>query len=194
MNGRALALLAVLLGACSAPDRIILLPDDQGRVGMLNVGNAGGDTLLDSAYASASARGKHKAEAGHLDSETVKQKFGTLLAALPRAPEVFNLYFDIDSDDLTPESRAMAPTILAEITKFPAAEVVVIGHTDTLGADDYNDQLSLDRADAVKHQLVALGFDGAHIKVEGRGKRDPEVPTADGVSQPRNRRAEVLLR
>ena len=196
MSDRALLLLALalLLAACASTDRIVLLPDDQGKVGKLNVGNAGGDTLLDSAYATASASGSRKAEAGHTDADAVHQEFGTVLAALPPAPVSSTLYFIIDSDDLTAESRALAPTILNQIARFPAAEVVVIGHTDTQGSDDYNDKLSLDRARSVKRQLIGLGFDAAHIAVEGRGKRELLVPTADGVAEPRNRRAEILVR
>jgi len=196
VSDRALLLLALalLLAACASTDRIVLLPDDQGKVGKLNVGNAGGDTLLDSAYATASASGSRKAEAGHTDADAVHQEFGTVLAALPPAPVSYTLYFIIDSDDLTAESRALAPTILNQIARFPAAEVVVIGHTDTQGSDDYNDKLSLDRARSVKRQLIGLGFDAAHIAVEGRGKRELLVPTADGVAEPRNRRAEILVR
>lgn len=192
---RWLPLLALLLTACAAaPDRVVLLPDDQGKVGKLNVANAGGETLLDSAYATASASGSNKAEAGRTDAEHVTQEFGTVLAALPPAPVSYTLYFVRDTDELTPDSRALAPSILNQIARFPAAEVVVIGHTDTQGSDEYNDKLSLDRARAVRQQLVVLGFDGTHISVAGRGKRELAVPTVDGVAEPRNRRAEILVR
>jgi len=185
---------ALLLAACATPDHIVLLPDDQGKVGKLNVGNEGGETLLDSAYATADARRQSKPERGSTSAEQVKQDFGAVLDALPPAPVSYLLYFNSDSDDLTPQSRALAPTILAEISRRPAAEVVVIGHTDTQGSDDYNDKLSLERARAVKQQLVALGFDAAHISVQGRGKRELQVPTGDNVAAARNRRAEILVR
>jgi outer membrane protein OmpA-like peptidoglycan-associated protein len=186
--------LALLLAACAGPDRIVLLPDSDGKVGKLNVSNAGGETLLDSAYATANAKGDRKAEAGRTDAGTVNQQFGVVLAALPPAPVSYTLYFTSDTDELTADSRAMAPAILAEIAKFPAAEVVVIGHTDTQGSDDYNDKLSLERARAVKQQLIALGFDAARISVAGRGKRELLIVTKDEVAEPRNRRAEILVR
>ncbi|MFI4979513.1 MAG: OmpA family protein [Nevskiales bacterium] len=195
MNARILLpALALLLAACAGPDRIVLLPDNEGKVGKLSVSNAGGETLLDSAYATANAKGDRKAEAGRTDAETVNQQFGVVLAALPPAPVSYTLYFTSDTDELTADSRALAPAILAEIAKFPAAEVVVIGHTDTQGSDDYNDKLSLDRAKAVKRQLIALGFDTARISVAGRGKRELMIVTKDDVAEPRNRRAEVLVR
>jgi outer membrane protein OmpA-like peptidoglycan-associated protein len=173
---------------------VVLLPDDQGRVGKLNVGNQGGETLLDSAYATADASGGGKAERGSTTPAQVRQEFGTVLDALPPAPVSYMLFFNSDSDDLTTQSLALAPVILAEISKRPAAEVVVIGHTDTQGTDDYNDKLSLERARAVEQKLVALGFDAAHISVEGRGKRELMVRTGDNVADAHNRRAEILVR
>jgi outer membrane protein OmpA-like peptidoglycan-associated protein len=184
----------LLLAACATPDHIVLLPDDQGKVGKLNVGNEGGDTLLDAAYATADASGKARPERGNTTQEQVRQEFGSVLDALPPTPVSYLLYFTSDTDQLTPQSRAMAPTILAEIARRPAAEVVVIGHTDTQGSDDYNDKLSLDRARAVKQQLAGLGFDPTRIKVAGRGKRELLVQTADDVAEARNRRAEILVR
>jgi len=185
---------ALLLAACATPDHIVLLPDEQGRVGKLNVGNAGGETLLDSAYATADAHGQARPEPGSTSAAQVRQDFGATLDALPPAPVSYLLYFSSDPDELPPQSRALAPAILAEIARRPAAEVVVIGHTDTRGSDDYNDRLSLDRARAVKRQLVALGFDPARIGVAGRGKRELLVQTVADVSEPRNRRAEILVR
>ncbi|HZR34691.1 MAG TPA: OmpA family protein [Nevskia sp.] len=185
---------ALLLAACAAPDHVVLLPDDQGKVGKLNVGNEGGETLLDSAYATADTKRRSRPERGSTSAEQVRQEFGAVLDALPQPPVSYLLYFNSDSDDLTPQSRALAPAILAEISRRPAAEVVVIGHTDTQGSDEYNDKLSLERARAVKQQLVALGFDAAHISVEGRGKRELLVHTADNVPDAHNRRAEILVR
>jgi outer membrane protein OmpA-like peptidoglycan-associated protein len=190
----AAAVLILLLAACATPDRVVLLPDDTGRVGKLNVGAKGGDTLLDSAYDTAAVSGDDVAERSTSDPQRIRQDFGTVLDALPPAPVTYNVYFISDSDDLTAESRAMAPDILAEIARRPAAEVVVIGHTDSVGEDEYNDKLSLQRAEAVRKQLVALGFDPARIAVAGRGKREPLVEAPDGVSEPRNRRAEILVR
>jgi hypothetical protein len=187
--------LAATLAGCATTDRVVLLPDDNtGKVGKINVvGNDGGEVLIDGAYEEARAGGG-KVRSQDLDSDTVRQEFGQELAALPARPVFFTLYCLHDSDQLTPESQAMLPSVLAETGKRPAPEVVVIGHTDNTGSDEHNDKLSLARAEAVRDQLVSVGFDQAHIVVAGRGSRAPLVPEQPGVPEPRNRRVEIEVR
>jgi outer membrane protein OmpA-like peptidoglycan-associated protein len=71
---------------------------------------------------------------------------------------------------------------------------VVIGQTDRLAADDYNDRLSLQRAERVRDELVKLGISSRRIRTAGRGEREPLIPTADGVAEPQNRRVEINVR
>jgi OOP family OmpA-OmpF porin len=94
----------------------------------------------------------------------------------------------------TPESRALLPRILAEVTALPASEVVVIGHADRVGGLEANDQLSLQRAGVVRDLLVGVGVARETITVIGRGKREPAIVTADNIPEPRNRRVELKLR
>jgi outer membrane protein OmpA-like peptidoglycan-associated protein len=190
-----LALLFAGLAGCATTDRVILLPDDvTGKVGKINViGKGGGEVLLDSAYGQASA-GAGEVRGETLDADTVRQRYAHELAGLPPRPAIFLLYFLNDSDELTAESQALLPAILKEVAQRPAPEVVVIGHTDRVGAVEYNDKLSLQRAGTVRDKLVAAGLDRAHIEVAGRGEREPLVPTEDEVAEPRNRRVEISVR
>jgi len=80
------------------------------------------------------------------------------------------------------------------VSKYDAGEVVVTGHTDRVGNDTENDRLSLERAGVMRARLVAAGVPAERITMAGRGEREPLVPTADEVSEPRNRRVEVKLR
>jgi outer membrane protein OmpA-like peptidoglycan-associated protein len=81
-----------------------------------------------------------------------------------------------------------------EIARRPAPEIVVIGHTDRVGAVPYNDALSLRRAERVRDELVKVGITADRISVAGRGEREPLVPTPDEVAEPRNRRVEINVR
>jgi outer membrane protein OmpA-like peptidoglycan-associated protein len=77
---------------------------------------------------------------------------------------------------------------------LPAPEIVIIGHTDRLGSVARNDELSILRARKVRDAFLAIGVPLEMIKTEGRGEREPAVPTADDVPEPRNRRAEIKIR
>jgi outer membrane protein OmpA-like peptidoglycan-associated protein len=70
----------------------------------------------------------------------------------------------------------------------------VIGHTDSVGSEEANDLLSLQRAQSVLQVLIETGISALSIDATGRGEREPLVITADGVDEPRNRRVEISVR
>ena len=83
---------------------------------------------------------------------------------------------------------------MAELKRRAVPDIVVIGHTDTIGALEWNDKLSLARAERVREALIAQGLPATRITAAGRGEREPLVTTADNVAEPRNRRVEVNVR
>lgn len=176
-------------------DEVILLPGKDGKVGSVVVGNSGGEVVLDKAYASAKTAGDHTIAAGASSAEEVGKIFGDTLAAQPPRPASYTVHFETGSDQLTGESRRAIEGILADIAGRPSPEVVVIGHTDTVGrAGIRNDELSRQRAGVVRAMLARQGIPAASISVEGRGSRELLVPTADNVDEPRNRRVEITVR
>ena len=76
--------------------------------------------------------------------------------------------------------------VLAEIKKRQVIDIVVIGHTDTVGGMDTNDKLSQKRAAAVREILIAAGVPAQKIETAGRGERELLVMSADEVAEPRN--------
>jgi len=116
----------------------------------------------------------------------------------PPAPHVeaqrqFQVFFDFDKSDIT---DAAAKVILAAAQSAKEGNIVqitVTGHTDTVGSAKYNQALSERRASAVKSALVSDGLAGGEITTVGVGKTGLLVPTADGVREPQNRRAEIVL-
>ena len=71
---------------------------------------------------------------------------------------------------------------------------VVIGHTDTVGSRESNDELSRQRAASVRAMLIEAGFPADKMEIAGRGERELLVPTANEVDEPRNRRVEINIR
>jgi outer membrane protein OmpA-like peptidoglycan-associated protein len=175
-------------------DLYVVLPDATGKTGQVTVTQGGTEQVLSTPYAAARMGPGGRLETGTASEAEVRQSFGATVAALPPRPVSFLLYFLTDSDEITPESREQAQALLAEVARRPSPNVVVIGHTDRVGTDEYNDRLSRQRAERIRAELIRLGVDPARITTEGRGEREPLVPTADEVPEPQNRRVEVSVR
>jgi outer membrane protein OmpA-like peptidoglycan-associated protein len=109
-------------------------------------------------------------------------------------PISFLLYFQEGTDEYTPESKEAFEKVFAEVARRKAAEVAVIGHTDTVGKLEFNDGLSRKRAERVRKDFTGRGIPPDSISIAGRGEREPIVPTADEMSEPRNRRVEINIR
>ncbi len=109
-------------------------------------------------------------------------------------PTSFLVYFVEGTDELNPDAKRAIDRVAAEIAKRPAPEIAIVGHTDFVGTDQYNDSLSLQRAVRVKDLLVRRGIPAKIIQTAGRGKREPLVKTSDAVAEPRNRRVEIIVR
>lgn len=173
---------------------VVVLPSADGHVGMVVVERRGERAVLNQAYAASRVVDGSPPQAQQLSTDEVRAGFAGVLAALPDRPKSFLVYFQEATDELTPESSVEFEKILAELRERGAPDVVVIGHTDRLAADDYNDRLSLQRAQRVRDELARLGIPPDRIQAAGRGEREPLIPTADGIAEPRNRRVEINVR
>ena len=192
---RAAALAAfALLSACSTPDRIILLPDPDGKVGAVIVHSATGEQTINAAYA-----GVDVTKSGDIrktmDSQgSVQTQYGDLLAARPPRPMTFTIFFLFDSaTELAPESVETVRKLKAVLVNWPAPQLVVVGHTDLAGSQEFNDRLSLQRAQTVAAFLVKEGIPVQKVETAARGKREPLMPTADGVPNRMNRRVVITI-
>lgn len=191
---RALLCTVVLITGCATRQgEVVLLPEPGGRPTAVSVEQGDRQLLLDRPYAAAeltSAGPKGFAAT----AEQVKARYAGVLSALPAAPVQFTLYFVEGKDEFTEESKRQIDSVFGEIARRPVADVVVVGHTDKVGTDSINDPLSRQRAEVVRVALIARGIAADKVSAVGRGKREPLVPTADGVAEPRNRRVEILVR
>lgn len=105
----------------------------------------------------------------------------------------YMVFFEHNSSKLTPEANHILDSIIGDITKMPAYEVVLNGHTDTSGGQEYNLKLSKTRAQIVKDKLIRGGVLAEHIILFAFGETDLREPTADGVRDPANRRVEIFV-
>jgi outer membrane protein OmpA-like peptidoglycan-associated protein len=102
-----------------------------------------------------------------------------------------HLKFEFDKAELRPQDRELLSRIAGILLTAPEYTVVVSGHTDDVGTDDYNQKLSERRAQAVRDYLVSAGLPPGILTVEGHGKSVPLVPGASDAARAKNRRVEL---
>lgn len=103
------------------------------------------------------------------------------------------ILFDVDSDRLTPASRADIAKIAALLKKYPDREFRVSGHTDSTGSPTHNQRLSENRARSVVRALVENGIDSKQLSYRGYGATRPAAGNDTPEGRQRNRRVEVLI-
>lgn len=105
--------------------------------------------------------------------------------------DLYGIYFDTAQATLKPESEATLRQVLGVMTNQPALSLMVAGHTDSEGADDYNQALSERRAQAVLAWLTAQGVDAGRLAAEGLGESRPVADNATAAGRTLNRRVEI---
>ena len=186
--------LLVMLSGCVSAGTVTLLPGEAGAP-------VGAVALFDP---------KTQAERGVLDAENTQTGLGrakvrprqikadhyaALASVMPPPAHHFVVYFLEGSTNLAPGSEPVLNQMLKEITLRSGPEVEIIGHTDTVGSDAANDELSLRRAQEIRDALVGLGrLDVSISHVSGRGERELLAPTPDNTADARNRRVEIVVR
>jgi outer membrane protein OmpA-like peptidoglycan-associated protein len=103
------------------------------------------------------------------------------------------LLFDFDSDNLRPESKRNLDSLAKSLASFGDSNLLLVGHTDSVGTASYNLDLSRRRAAAVADYLTARGVPAARLATSGRGETDPVAPNDTDADRQLNRRVEVVV-
>jgi len=178
------------------PTMIALLPDPETKVtGRIHVSNEFGSIDVSTPRGSLVVRSSvAPGPVASLADEEVTRIFGSALEALPPAPRHFILRFKFESDTLTDESAALVPEILQAVRSLQVPEVMIIGHTDTMGDRKSNVALGMRRAWRVRGILTDAGLPAATVDVTSHGEADLLIKTRDNTPEPRNRRVEITVR
>jgi adhesin transport system outer membrane protein len=172
---------------------VVLIPSPDGSIGRVTVQGKQGEAVLNKAGQAVSLEGSAPAPI-EVSDEKVKADFGSAIAARPPVPEQFLFYFKLGSTQLTKESQALLPSVLAKVRARQNLDIWLIGHTDTTGDVKRNDALGLKRAQALAKNFEKLGIKDLTVTIESYGERNLLVATPDNTPEPRNRRGEVTLR
>lgn len=193
-----LAAALIGLAACAEPklsdDLFVVLPNDDGSVGEITVSDGKTTSVLNQPLAAAQVDRKGALTAAEVTDADVKTIFQSALVAQPILPHRFVLYFESGSDRLTAESLQAFEKVFADVAARPAPTVEVIGHTDTVGKQEFNAALSQGRADAMRALLVERGIQADAVVTGGRGELDLLVKTPDDTEEAKNRRVEITVR
>ena len=101
--------------------------------------------------------------------------------------------FAFDSANISDDSEAILEVAVRTLKNNPKMKVEIEGHTDSMGAEEYNLGLSQRRADAVKGHLIAQGIGADRLQTVGKGEADPMVSNETREGRAQNRRVEFVV-
>jgi len=168
------------------------------------------------AYNASTVSGGHEVARGNLDFGNefnhefllgVRYAFGAAPPPPPPAPapvaapapapapaRTYLVFFDWDKADLTDRAKQIVAEAAQASTRVQYTRIDVNGYTDRSGSAQYNQKLSVKRAENVAAELVRDGVPKNVIDIQGFGETHPLVPTAEGVREPQNRRVEIIIK
>ncbi|MDR3580934.1 MAG: OmpA family protein [Oryzomonas sp.] len=186
----------LVVSGCASRNIVVLIPDPNGHVGKAEVITDGGKQLLEKSYGmtTVTSRSSVPSSVTIVSPEYIAATFADVLAIEPSPAEKFILYFNSSTVDLVPESRSVFTAMVASIKRRGAIAISISGHSDATGSTELNDKLSYNRAHTISKMLMQQGVSSDIMTVTSHGKGNQLIPTADGVSEPRNRRVEVIVR
>jgi len=102
--------------------------------------------------------------------------------------------FDFDSTMIRVGFRDSLNKVAGVLSDYPNTAVHIIGHTDSVGSEQYNQQLSVRRADSVRNYLVEQGVNARRARKQGFGETLPVANNSTATGRERNRRVEIYLK
>jgi outer membrane protein OmpA-like peptidoglycan-associated protein len=163
------------------------------------IGHAAGSTLL-GAILGAAVGGAAGAYIGnYMDKQAAEIQRDLEGAEVQRIGEGIKItfdsgiLFDIDKSDLRPVSKTNLAELAKILNKYPDTNILIEGHTDDTGSDDYNMNLSKDRAQAVAFYMATLDVKSARFSTSGYGETQPIVMNDTPEGRQKNRRVDIAV-
>lgn len=103
------------------------------------------------------------------------------------------LLFDFDSSELRPGARGRLSDLAQSLHDMPDVRVLVAGHTDSRGDAEYNQELSMERAQAATDHLITAGLDAQQLMLVGLGETEPVASNETEAGRQKNRRVEIAI-
>jgi outer membrane protein OmpA-like peptidoglycan-associated protein len=163
------------------------------------IGNNTGSTAR-GAIIGAVVGGTAGAVIGHqMDQQAKELKLSIPGAVVERVGEgiqvtfASGLLYDFDSDAIRPEAATNLANLASSLGKYPETDLLIVGNTDALGSSEYNQDLSLRRANSASRYLTMQGIGLARLRTAGRGELEPLATNDTEAGRQLNRRIEVAI-
>lgn len=102
-------------------------------------------------------------------------------------------FFDFDKSTIKPEGRQILDQVVSQVDTLNLETLIAVGHTDSIGSEQYNQGLSERRANSVKSYLVSKGIAADRIYAEGKGELSPVASNKTREGRAQNRRVEIEI-
>jgi outer membrane protein OmpA-like peptidoglycan-associated protein len=103
------------------------------------------------------------------------------------------ILYPFNSTEILPAGKTNLQELASSLQKYPNSDVLIVGHTDSVGTDAYNLDLSQRRAQAASAYLQSLGVPAARLRTDGKGESEPVQPNNTDEGRARNRRVEIAI-
>ena len=163
------------------------------------IGHAAGNTLLGAILGAAVGGAAGAFIGNYMDKQAAEMQRDLEGAEVQRIGEGIKItfdsgiLFDIDKSDLRPVSQTNLAELAKILNKYPDTNILVEGHTDDTGTDDYNMTLSKDRAQSVALNLATLEVKSARFSTEGYGETQPIAMNDTPEGRQKNRRVDIAV-
>jgi outer membrane protein OmpA-like peptidoglycan-associated protein len=133
----------------------------------------------------------------NVERDSLKNQQNLEIALTPIAPgEAFifeNIFFDFDRDELQPQSMSSLVRLYDFLMVNEDVRILISGHTDNVGSDTYNQNLSQRRAESVKNYLLSKGIKEDRMLSIGMGDKEPILPNDSPENRALNRRITITI-
>jgi OOP family OmpA-OmpF porin len=116
------------------------------------------------------------------------------VAPVPTAEKVSysaDAFFDFDKAVLKPAGKSALDDLTSKLGDMNLEVIIAVGHTDSVGTDEYNQKLSIRRAESVKAYLESKGIESNRVYTEGKGEKQPVADNKTDAGRAKNRRVEI---
>ena len=188
-------LFSFIIVGCSAKTTVVLLDSGKAHNAIIVSTNKGSKRLNKvGSFVQLSGKNQPPSEPQSMSKREINSRYATLFNIAPTKPRTYIVYFKPNSTELTKASKTTLINALKSIQKRSPCTVDVIGHTDTIGSNQVNANVSLKRANYVKSMIEAKKMNVLSLVAKGYGEEDLQMKTANNVSEAKNRNVEIFIK